>query len=132
MCEDIDVDVCHMLPYRKTKFPNHNGDESQAVAAEHVQRFKAIIEMDCAPEFEALICSTYLPQCTDTGQVQKPCMELCEKAKAGCELLAFQYGFTWPEALSCDDLPSTKDCFNIQFPSKYWNSSLFVSKFMIY
>ena len=49
----------------------------------------------------------YAPICTIDFQHEpiKPCKAVCERAKSGCEPVMKLYNHSWPESLSCSELP---------------------------
>uniref|UniRef100_A0A8C6UPC3 Frizzled related protein n=1 Tax=Neogobius melanostomus TaxID=47308 RepID=A0A8C6UPC3_9GOBI len=49
----------------------------------------------------------YAPICTIDFQHEpiKPCKAVCERAKAGCEPVMRRYNHSWPDSLSCSELP---------------------------
>uniref|UniRef100_A0A667WXP3 Frizzled related protein n=1 Tax=Myripristis murdjan TaxID=586833 RepID=A0A667WXP3_9TELE len=49
----------------------------------------------------------YAPICTIDFQHEpiKPCKAVCERAKCGCEPVMKRYNHSWPDSLSCNDLP---------------------------
>ncbi|KAI3355730.1 hypothetical protein L3Q82_004318 [Scortum barcoo] len=52
----------------------------------------------------------YTPICLpDYRKPLPPCRSVCERAKRGCSPLMSQYGFEWPERMSCEQLPQLGD-----------------------
>lgn len=49
----------------------------------------------------------YAPICTIDFQHEpiKPCKAVCERAKLGCEPVMIRYNHSWPDSLSCSELP---------------------------
>lgn len=49
----------------------------------------------------------YAPICTIDFQHEpiKPCKAVCERAKSGCEPVMIRYNHSWPDSLSCSELP---------------------------
>lgn len=61
----------------------------------------------CSPDLLFFLCAMYAPICTINFQHEpiKPCRALCERAKVGCEPVMKRYNHSWPDSLSCDELP---------------------------
>ena len=70
----------------------------------------AQFQVGCYKHLKFFLCSMYTPICQDNYDQQvMPCREVCLDARKRCAPLMQQYGFKWPEALSCDSLPSSAD-----------------------
>ncbi|CAL8372656.1 unnamed protein product, partial [Arctogadus glacialis] len=61
----------------------------------------------CSPDLLFFLCAMYAPICTIDFQHEpiKPCKAVCERAKSGCEPVMKLYNHSWPESLSCSELP---------------------------
>lgn len=61
----------------------------------------------CSPDLLFFLCAMYAPICTIDFQHEpiKPCKAVCERAKLGCEPVMKLYNHSWPESLSCNELP---------------------------
>ena len=53
------------------------------------------------------MAQSYAPICTIDFQHEpiKPCKAVCERAKYGCEPVMKRYNHSWPDSLSCSELP---------------------------
>lgn len=61
----------------------------------------------CSPDLLFFLCAMYAPICTIDFQHEpiKPCKAVCERAKYGCEPVMKRYNHSWPDSLSCSELP---------------------------
>lgn len=61
----------------------------------------------CSPDLLFFLCAMYAPICTIDFQHEpiKPCKAVCERAKSGCEPVMIRYNHSWPDSLSCTELP---------------------------
>ncbi|KAK7938245.1 hypothetical protein WMY93_001571 [Mugilogobius chulae] len=61
----------------------------------------------CSPDLLFFLCAMYAPICTIDFQHEpiRPCKAVCERAKAGCEPVMRRYNHSWPDSLSCSELP---------------------------
>ena len=62
--------------------------------------------MQCSQYLKFFLCSVYVPICSDkVSSAIPPCRNLCEVARTGCLPLMHQFGFQWPEQLTCEKYP---------------------------
>ncbi|XP_022110343.1 uncharacterized protein LOC110989936 [Acanthaster planci] len=115
-CEDITVPMCMSdIGYTKTAMPNIFGHQLQDEAGLEIHQFWPLVEIGCSSFLKTLLCAVYTPECTEgSNSPNQPCRELCVPARDGCEGLIRAYGFSWPDSLMCENLPSFaegNDCF---------------------
>lgn len=69
--------------------------------------FSACSGTGCSPDLLFFLCAMYAPICTIDFQHEpiKPCKAVCERAKSGCEPVMIRYNHSWPDSLSCSELP---------------------------
>lgn len=121
-CQPIDsVTLCNNIGYNDTILPNAFGHTSQRETSLEINQYLPLIQKHCSSELRFFLCATYLPTClvypiTDAVVQVQPCIEMCRRVRDGCEGTLVEWGFTWPDALRCDDLPSQFDteavCFS--------------------
>lgn len=73
-----------------------------------VTRFSSVSSgTGCSPDLLFFLCAMYAPICTIDFQHEpiKPCKAVCERAKSGCEPVMIRYNHSWPDSLSCSELP---------------------------
>lgn len=89
-----------------TKLPNMFHHDSQEEAGLEVHQFWPLVEISCSDDLRFFLCSMYTPICIPDYHKSLPaCRSVCNRAKAGCAPIMTQYGFAWPDRMSCDDLP---------------------------
>ncbi|XP_038078482.1 uncharacterized protein LOC119745889 isoform X3 [Patiria miniata] len=107
-CERITVSMCpSAMGYNQTLMPNSLGHQTVRDAELQLMTLSPVVEFGCSPHFSSFVCSLYLPRCNSAPVL--PCRELCEKARNGCTEVLLEFGFQWPEQLTCEDLPSHND-----------------------
>ena len=98
--------MCRGISYNLTHMPNQFNHDTQDEAGLEVHQFWPLVEIHCSPDLRFFLCSMYTPICLpDYHKPLPPCRSVCERAKAGCSPLLRQYGFAWPDRMSCDRLP---------------------------
>ncbi len=81
-CEPIWISTCNnrsIVPYSQTLFPNHMGQVSQQQAANSMSAILPVIESECHPYANRMMCALYVPKC-DQAPVPgllPPCRTLC-------------------------------------------------------
>ncbi|XP_071831275.1 uncharacterized protein [Apostichopus japonicus] len=99
------------LGYEKTFFPNIMDHADQKEAKEAMKPYEELAKTGCSPYIRAFVCASFLPACPVWRDVpkkpQKPCRELCERARKDCEAtLLNDLEMEWPAELNCEDFPS--------------------------
>ena len=112
-CEYITLPMCEDLPYNKTRFPNSFSHNTQGDADLALSTFAPLVQYGCSPALKLLLCSLYVPKCSMSGTVIKPCKGLCKAVKTGCEPVLTKFGFPWPHSLACDNLPLDGNCIRM-------------------
>ncbi|PIK39899.1 putative secreted frizzled-related protein 3-like [Apostichopus japonicus] len=110
MCEDITLPMCSSIPYNKTRMPNLLDHSTQENARLAIEQFEELVETNCSDVLVFFLCAMYAPICTYNfgpfgTETVPPCKSVCLRAKAGCEPIMNRYDVSWPEYLSCKDLP---------------------------
>lgn len=109
-CQEITIPICRGIGYNMTSMPNQFNHDTQDEAGLEVHQFWPLVEISCSPDLQFFLCSLYAPICIKNYHKPLPaCRSVCERAKAGCAPLMRQYGFAWPEKMSCDNLPEYGD-----------------------
>ncbi|XP_051938656.1 frizzled-5 [Hippocampus zosterae] len=105
-CEPITVPMCRGIGYNLTYMPNQFNHDTQEEVGLEVHQFWPLVRIRCSPDLLFFLCSMYTPICLpDYRKPLPPCRSVCERAKRGCSPLMSQYGFEWPERMSCERLP---------------------------
>ncbi|XP_061697351.1 frizzled-5 [Syngnathoides biaculeatus] len=105
-CEPITVPMCRGIGYNLTHMPNQFNQDTQEEVGLEVHQFWPLVRIRCSPDLLFFLCSMYTPICLpDYRKPLPPCRSVCERAKRGCSPLMSQYGFDWPERMSCERLP---------------------------
>ncbi|XP_010890407.2 frizzled-5 [Esox lucius] len=121
VCEPITVPMCKGIGYNLTYMPNQFNHDTQDEVGLEVHQFWPLVRIHCSPDLLFFLCSMYTPICIpDYGKPVPPCRSVCERAKRGCSPLMRQYGFEWPERMSCERLPELGDAERVCMD---WNSS---------
>nr|QVK45714.1 G protein-coupled receptor [Proales similis] len=109
-CEPLDseaIPLCHGIAYNQTRFPNFMKQASQAEAGTATAIYMPLIRIGCSPVLKLFLCSLYAPPCISNFSMPlRPCREMCQKARRGCEDVMQRHGFGWPEYFDCDNFPS--------------------------
>lgn len=109
-CEEISIPMCKGIGYNLTSMPNQFNHEKQDEAGLEVHQFWPLVEMMCSPDLKFFLCSVYAPICIEDYDKPLPaCRSVCERAKAGCAPIMYQYGFEWPKKMNCSKLPKFGD-----------------------
>ncbi|XP_046902577.1 frizzled-5 isoform X2 [Hypomesus transpacificus] len=110
VCEPITVPMCKGIGYNFTYMPNQFNHDTQEEVGLEVHQFWPLVRIRCSPDLLFFLCSMYTPIClADYKKPLPPCRSVCERAKRGCSPLMSQYGFEWPERMSCEQLPMLGD-----------------------
>ncbi|KAF6733784.1 Frizzled-5 [Oryzias melastigma] len=110
VCEPITVPMCKGIGYNLTYMPNKFNHDTQEEVGLEVHQFWPLVRIRCSPDLLFFLCSMYTPICLpDYRKPLPPCRSVCERAKRGCSPLMSQYGFEWPERMSCEGLPQLGD-----------------------
>uniref|UniRef100_A0A0A9X185 Frizzled-2 n=1 Tax=Lygus hesperus TaxID=30085 RepID=A0A0A9X185_LYGHE len=113
-CEEITIPMCRGIGYNLTSMPNELNHDTQEEAGLEVHQFWPLVEIKCSPDLKFFLCSMYAPICIeDYHQPLPACRSVCERARSGCAPLMQQYGFQWPERMSCEKLPVHGDPENL-------------------
>lgn len=113
-CEKITIPMCVGIGYNFTKMPNELNHDTQEEAGLEVHQFWPLVEIKCSPDLKFFLCSLYTPICLKDYLKPLPaCRSVCERAREGCSPLMNQYGFQWPERMSCDNFPVMGDPNNL-------------------
>ncbi|XP_077584710.1 frizzled-5 [Stigmatopora nigra] len=105
-CEPLTVPMCRGIGYNLTYTPNQFNHDTQEEVGLEVHQFWPLVRIRCSPDLLFFLCSMYTPICLpDYRKPLPPCRSVCERAKRGCSPLMSQYGFEWPERMSCERLP---------------------------
>jgi hypothetical protein len=109
-CEPLNTNVlqlCKNIAYNETRFPNFMKQNTQEEAAADTAFYLPLIRINCSPVLKLFLCTLYAPPCvTNYTLPLKPCREMCEKAKSGCEDYMTRFKFSWPEYIDCWRFPS--------------------------
>ncbi|MBN3318639.1 FZD5 protein, partial [Atractosteus spatula] len=120
--------MCKHIDYNLTYMPNQFNHDTQDEAGLEVHQFWPLVEIQCSPDLLFFLCSMYTPICLpDYRKPLPPCRSVCERAQRGCSPLMSQYGFQWPERMSCERLPAQGDAES--FWIGLWSVLCFVSTF---
>ncbi|CAK6964424.1 secreted frizzled-related protein 3 [Scomber scombrus] len=106
-CEPVRIPLCRSMPWNMTKMPNHLHHSTQDNAVLAIEQFEGLLGTGCSPDLLFFLCAMYAPICTIDFQHEpiKPCKAVCERAKYGCEPVMKRYNHSWPDSLSCSELP---------------------------
>ncbi|KZC09539.1 Frizzled-5 [Dufourea novaeangliae] len=106
--------MCRGIGYNLTAMPNELNHDTQEEAGMEVHQFWPLVEIKCSPDLKFFLCSMYTPICLPEYTKPLPaCRSVCERARAGCAPLMQQYGFSWPERMACERLPTHGDPENL-------------------
>ncbi|XP_039252746.2 secreted frizzled-related protein 3-like [Styela clava] len=108
-CEQITVKRCMRMPWTLTHMPNLVHHSSQENAELVLSQFEPLLSIHCSVYLEFFLCSMFTPMCFhhegEFPKIVPPCRKICQDARNRCEPIMLKYNVTWPEQLSCHDLP---------------------------
>ena len=101
--ERMTMSLCENLPWNISSYPNFLGHQDQLEAGQKLNQFFPLVKIQCSKYLRPFLCAIYNPPCLDSldGVVLPVCRSLCLAAKEGCDRVMQEWGFKWPEALSC-------------------------------
>ncbi|CAF1581291.1 unnamed protein product, partial [Didymodactylos carnosus] len=99
------------MPWNMTTYPNLLGHSKQDDADSDMAVYLPLLNINCSKVLRYFLCSVYTPICSVIVGAVKPCRNLCEEARIGCERVMMQFGFNWPPLLRCDQYPNDQPCF---------------------
>ncbi|RNA20473.1 frizzled-7-B [Brachionus plicatilis] len=109
-CEPLDTNIlplCKDIAYNETRFPNFLKQKSQQEAAQDTALYLPLIRINCSPVLKLFLCSLYAPPCVKNySSTLRPCREMCQKAKSGCQDIMKKYSVPWPDYIDCWKFPS--------------------------
>lgn len=113
-CVDIpsNLTACQGVGYRQMRLPNLFGHDNLLEVHQQTAIWRPLIGRKCHPDTKLFLCSLFTPVCLD--QVIYPCRSLCIVVKRSCEEVMIQWGYPWPEMLSCDQFPIHDVCMHPQ------------------
>ncbi|GMS84240.1 hypothetical protein PENTCL1PPCAC_6415 [Pristionchus entomophagus] len=102
--------LCKNIQYTEMQLPNLLEHETLAEVVHHSQDWLSLLNLNCNPHTQLFLCSVFAPVCLpEMAKSILPCRSLCELVQNGCEGRMRQYGFPWPEMLSCSLYPEEND-----------------------
>ena len=105
-CQPIKIQMCKGLPYNTTIIPNLMGHQDQTEAMAEIHPYSPLTKIKCSADIQLFLCSMYAPPCIgEWDKPLKPCRDLCESAKKGCESLMEKFGYKWPKTFDCSKFP---------------------------
>uniref|UniRef100_A0A670Y031 Secreted frizzled related protein 4 n=1 Tax=Pseudonaja textilis TaxID=8673 RepID=A0A670Y031_PSETE len=106
-CEPVRIQMCRYMPWNMTRMPNHLHHSTQENAVLAIEQYQELVDFGCSPVLSFFLCAMFAPICTVEflHDPIKPCKSLCQRARDGCEPLMKRYNHSWPEGLSCEELP---------------------------
>lgn len=93
------------LGWTSTSFPNFRNHKTHQEADRELRDFQYLVNTGCSNAIVHLLCSVYAPYCDkDFPQIRlRPCRELCQHVREGCEDIFMAFGYSWPEHLDCNN-----------------------------
>ncbi|PNF19617.1 hypothetical protein B7P43_G03230 [Cryptotermes secundus] len=111
ICLPVIVSFCqhHRIPYNFTMFPNYMGHFTQRDAQQELEVYDAVVDVRCYELAALFLCSVFVPKCGPTGQLVRPCRNLCYETKRRCGFFLDVFGLSLPEYLDCQLFPESPD-----------------------
>ncbi|XP_054267940.1 atrial natriuretic peptide-converting enzyme-like isoform X2 [Macrosteles quadrilineatus] len=111
ICLPVIVTFClqHKIPYNYTMFPNYIGHFTQRDAQQELEVYDAVEDVRCYELAALFLCSVFVPKCGPTGQLVRPCKNLCAETKRRCGFFLDVFGLSLPDYLDCDLFPDSED-----------------------
>ncbi|VDM95850.1 unnamed protein product [Thelazia callipaeda] len=111
-CVDIprNLTLCYGIQYSTMRLPNLLEHETVDEVIEQAAPWIPLHRLNCHPDTQLFLCSLFAPVCLPTMDREiLPCQSLCSAVQKGCESRMRQYGFPWPDMLSCNKYPKDND-----------------------
>uniref|UniRef100_A0A915CD00 Secreted frizzled-related protein 5 n=1 Tax=Parascaris univalens TaxID=6257 RepID=A0A915CD00_PARUN len=111
-CVEIprNLTLCYGIQYSTMRLPNLLEHETVDEVIEQAAPWIPLHRLNCHPDTQLFLCSLFAPVCLATLDREiLPCRSLCTAVQQGCEGRMRQYGFPWPEMLSCKKYPADND-----------------------
>lgn len=112
-CVDIpsNLSICNGIEYTQMRLPNILEHETVSEAIHASKDWESLLRLNCHPDTQRFLCSLFAPVCLmQMDRLILPCKSLCMAVKQGCENRMANYGFPWPEMLSCDKFEDDDMC----------------------
>ncbi|XP_071796129.1 secreted frizzled-related protein 3-like [Asterias amurensis] len=108
-CEAIQLPMCSGMKYNMTQMPNLLHHSAQENAKLSIEQFQDLVNTNCSDLLLFFLCTMYAPICTKSLEFEveaiPPCKGVCVEARSKCEPTMLRYNVTWPDYLSCQNLP---------------------------
>ncbi|CAM1306120.1 FRZB (predicted) [Pycnogonum litorale] len=105
-CEPITIPMCRSMQYNMTQMPERMNQNN---IRPFLERFQPLLSTRCSKYLRFFLCSRFVPICTLDFQHPepiRPCKNICEAARKGCEPLLLRFNVSWPREFDCSELPS--------------------------
>lgn len=104
---------CASMPWNMTIYPNLLGHTRAEDADYELALYVPLFNIHCSKSLKYFLCSAYTPICSPlpTLSAVKPCRNLCEEARRGCESIMKRFGYSWSAQLRCSQYPTEQPCF---------------------
>ncbi|CAB3409561.1 unnamed protein product [Caenorhabditis bovis] len=120
-CVDIpsNLSICNGIEYAQMRLPNLLEHETVHEAIHASKDWESLLRLNCHPDTQRFLCSLFAPVCLmHMDREILPCRSLCLAVKQGCESRMANYGFPWPEMLSCDKYVDDDMCIKPVAPAQ--------------
>ncbi|CAI2352020.1 unnamed protein product [Caenorhabditis sp. 36 PRJEB53466] len=120
-CVDIpsNLSICNGIEYSQMRLPNILDHETVSEAIHASKDWESLLRLNCHPDTQRFLCSLFAPVCLmQMDREILPCKSLCVAVKEGCENRMANYGFPWPEMLSCEKFEDDDMCIKPMQPAK--------------
>jgi len=116
---------CASMPWNMTIFPNLLGHTRAEDADYELALYVPLFNIHCSKSLKYFLCSVYTPICSPlpTLSAVKPCRNLCEEARRGCESIMKRFGYSWATQLQCSQYPTEQPCFEAPKDSSSYQMS---------
>ena len=116
MCREV-------LPYNTTGVYNIFNHTDHQMASIAVHEWQPLVKYGCSNFLQNLLCHRYIPPCSNHTHteythdgIQKmplPCRDLCERIRFNCSHVMDEFGFHWPNEISCQTFPVVGNCTSL-------------------
>ncbi len=116
------------LKFQSTSLEFANDSSTLAEVDEKLKLWKGLQNVpQCWAVVQRFLCSVYLPKCNNTGFLEYPSKEECEKTRQPCKIVeSFNNG--WPLFLQCNQPHFKPNCKVCQHQLPSYQSDLVVFK----
>ncbi|XP_071530447.1 uncharacterized protein [Panulirus ornatus] len=109
-CRPRQLEMCDILPYTLTAYPNWANDHNETELQEASLPFfrDVIVRSRCSPRAQEYACAILEPPCNADGKILPPCKTFCRSVASTCQEF-ISSGFSLSNVFNCEQFPDSTD-----------------------